>query len=303
MLGAYSLACYNTRPDPLAVTHLHGVIAQLRLRPGLVPIAGYEQDVAGVFVRRRLMLAASTQREHRLLNLITLLDRPLLEDPAHGSALLSAAFLAKKLLQRRRNEDASRGKYGLYWQHLRNVLSGSPQVLSVLPGFARARFLQKRRLPSLTVAPGAGHYHLYFQAEQVPDQSAGLRLLDRCDALGQPRVHLDFRVQTQDLESIWRTHEILDAELRRQALGELVFTTDACEQLAEAKAVLGHHVGTTRMADHPRAGVVDRHCRVHGVANLHVASASVLPTSSHANPTLTVVALAIRLARHLGRLR
>jgi choline dehydrogenase-like flavoprotein len=53
------------------------------------------------------------------------------------------------------------------------------------------------------------------------------------------------------------------------------------------------------MADDPRRGVVDRHCRVHGLANLYVAGSSVFPTGGSANPTLTIVALALRLAEHL----
>lgn len=280
--------------------HVHGVIARLHLRPGVQPIAGYEQDAAGVFVRRRLWISESAQRRLQLLNLTALLDRPLVDDPGHGSAVLSAAFLAKKLFQRQRDDATPSGKYGIYWQHLRNVLSGSPEVLSVLPRFARSRFLQKRRVPSLTVDPRSGRYHLYYQSEQVPDRSAGLTLLNERDALGQPRVRLDFRVQPQDSDAIWRAHEVIGAAIARQGLGELVWEPDAREKLAETKAVLGHHIGTTRMADHAAQGVVDRHCRVHGVSNLHIASASVLPTSSHANPTLTVVALALRLAARLG---
>jgi choline dehydrogenase-like flavoprotein len=62
----------------------------------------------------------------------------------------------------------------------------------------------------------------------------------------------------------------------------------------------GHHIGTTRMGRDPGSSVVDADCRVHGVGNLSIASAAVFPTSSQANPTLTVVALALRLA---GRLR
>jgi choline dehydrogenase-like flavoprotein len=61
-------------------------------------------------------------------------------------------------------------------------------------------------------------------------------------------------------------------------------------------------MGTTRMHDDPKAGVVDSHCRVHGVENVFVAGSSVFPTSGHANPTLTVVALALRLADHIKEL-
>ena len=92
----------------------------------------------------------------------------------------------------------------------------------------------------------------------------------------------------------------MDRELRAQDRGELLFDDHAVEKLTQSKAVLGHHVGTTRMASDPANGVVDADCRVHGLRNLHVASASVLPTSSHANPTLTVVALALRLAHSLS---
>jgi choline dehydrogenase-like flavoprotein len=60
-----------------------------------------------------------------------------------------------------------------------------------------------------------------------------------------------------------------------------------------------HHMGTTRMHDDPRRGVVDRNCRVHAIENLFVAGSSVFPTGGRVNPTLTIVALAIRLAEHL----
>jgi choline dehydrogenase-like flavoprotein len=61
-----------------------------------------------------------------------------------------------------------------------------------------------------------------------------------------------------------------------------------------------HHMGTTRMGDDPRVSVVDPDCKVHGIANLFVAGSSVFPTSGSAGPTLTIVALAIRLADHLA---
>jgi len=282
------------------MSHVHGVIATVQCRAAQPAISGYEQDADGVFVRRRLQVSPAMQRQLELLNLYLLLDRPLLDDPSHGSALLSAAFIAKRLFQRQREATLGSGKYALYWQHLRNVLRGSPQVLSVLPRFARRRFLQQRRLPSLTVPARDNRFHLYFQAEQVPDRSAGATLLAERDALGQQRLRLDFKTQPQDLDAIWRSHELLANELHAQRAGSLQFLPDARAQLANAQAVLGHHIGMTRMAADPAQGVVDAHCRVHGLRNLHVASASVLPTSSHANPTLTVVALALRLAHHLA---
>ena len=64
-----------------------------------------------------------------------------------------------------------------------------------------------------------------------------------------------------------------------------------------------HHIGTTRMADDPQRGVVDRHCRVHAVDNLYISSPSVFCTAGYANPVLTTVAFALRLADHLRGLQ
>ena len=64
-----------------------------------------------------------------------------------------------------------------------------------------------------------------------------------------------------------------------------------------------HHLGTTRMADDPAQGVVDRDCLLRGTANLYVAGSSVFPTGACANPTFTIVALAHRLVDHLARRR
>jgi choline dehydrogenase-like flavoprotein len=60
-----------------------------------------------------------------------------------------------------------------------------------------------------------------------------------------------------------------------------------------------HHMGTTRMGRDPASSVVDAQGRVHSLANLYLAGASVFPTSGSANPTFTIVALSIRLAEHL----
>ena len=127
-----------------------------------------------------------------------------------------------------------------------------------------------------------------------------MTLGDSRDEFGTPRLRLHFGVTEQDRESVQRAHELLDQELRRQNCGYLTYLgKDVPQLMRDVKAVLGHHVGTTRMSADPSEGVVDSQCRVHGIANLFIASSSVFPTSSHANPTLTIVAMALRLADHL----
>lgn len=105
----------------------------------------------------------------------------------------------------------------------------------------------------------------------------------------------------RDLRSIRCAHTLLDQALRSARLGRLdlaIPPDDAAWQQAAAEGGK-HHAGTTRMSDDPACGVVDRDLKVHGVHNLHVVGSSVFPTAGYANPTLTIVALAIRLADHL----
>jgi choline dehydrogenase-like flavoprotein len=284
------------------MSHFDGVVARVVLEGNRDVVFGYELDRTGVYCRRRLWLSEAAQRSHGLLNFYAVLDRPLLDDPGHGDALFSAAYLLKLLLRRPANPTYPHGKYALYWAHLRNVLTGAPRAVSILPRFGRRRFLHQRRIPSLLVRPRSNVYHLYFHAEQAPDPSCRLRLSDARDAFGIPRLHLEFRLGSNDVDSVYRSHQLIDRELRAQGCGRLEFErAHPVAHIAESQAVAGHHLGTTRMAQAPAEGVVDANCRVFGVGNLFVASGSVFPTCSHANPTLTVVALSVRLAEHLRR--
>jgi choline dehydrogenase-like flavoprotein len=80
-------------------------------------------------------------------------------------------------------------------------------------------------------------------------------------------------------------------------LNELLLVDD--QKWTENLSWFGHHMGTTRMSTDPRSGVVDPDSRVHGIDNLYIASSSVFPTAGYANPTLTILALALRLADHV----
>lgn len=144
-------------------------------------------------------------------------------------------------------------------------------------------------------------FGLDIMAEQAPDPCSRVRLGRRRDRLGIPTTVLDWRLGETDWYSIRRTVEIVGACLRNAGLGEVVSTLG---DTRVPPAVFGnwHHLGTTRMHRNSKHGVVNEDCRVHGIANLYVAGGSVFPTGGYANPTLTVVALALRLADHLRKL-
>lgn len=138
----------------------------------------------------------------------------------------------------------------------------------------------------------------------VPDPNPDSRvtLCPDSDALGQPRSRLDWRLGASDHRSARRTIEILAAEVGRCGAGRVKLLLEQDDQAWPEDLRGGfHHMGTTRMSDDPRQGVVDRRCRVHGLANLFVAGSSVFPTAGSGTPTLALVALTLRLAHHLKR--
>ena len=120
------------------------------------------------------------------------------------------------------------------------------------------------------------------------------------DALGLPRLRVDWRYTSNDVATVRGALALLAENIRHSGIGALAYDPASIEfEMTRYGAYGGHHLGTTRMGHDPRASVVDRDCRVHGVVNLSIASSAVFPTSSQANPTLTVVALALRLAERL----
>lgn len=145
-----------------------------------------------------------------------------------------------------------------------------------------------------------GVYALYVRAEQAPNPLSRVTLAAERDALGVPRARLEWRLEELDQRSVERTVALFGETLGRTGIGR-VFSRPATDRRFLDRVGGGyHHMGTTRMGVDTRSSVVDRQCRVHGVDNLYVAGSSVFATSGYANPTLTIVALAPRLADHLA---
>jgi len=127
-------------------------------------------------------------------------------------------------------------------------------------------------------------------------------LTDRRDALGMPRLALDWRLNELDRHTLARGAEVVARELTRAGLARVRVKPWVQEPGGPPPDKVGygnHHMGTTRMSATPLTGVVDRDCRVHSVPNLYVAGSSVFPTSGLSNPTVNIVAVALRLAGHL----
>jgi choline dehydrogenase-like flavoprotein len=145
-------------------------------------------------------------------------------------------------------------------------------------------------------------YVMATRLEQAPNPDSRIMLSAEKDALGMPRTRLDWQLTAFDKHSIRTMYEVFGAEAGRAGIGrvQLMDWLSGEEPMWPAFQGAGwHHMGTTRMHDDPRQGVVDAQCKVHGIDNLHVAGSSTFTTAGAANPTLTLIALTLRLSDHL----
>jgi choline dehydrogenase-like flavoprotein len=149
---------------------------------------------------------------------------------------------------------------------------------------------------------------LVVGTEQLPSPDSRVLLSQERDPLGMPRTRLEWKIDERELAGCERFARITAAELKRLGLGDGTAAAEAFELprderlLSERVVDAGHHMGTTRMGESPRTGVVDDRCRFFGRPNLYVGSCSVFPTGGVANPTFTMLALCLRIADDLAEL-
>ena len=157
------------------------------------------------------------------------------------------------------------------------------------------------RLDAAPTAEAARNFICYFMSEQLPNLDSRVTLdTSSVDALGMPRVRLDWSFTAADFDRLESAIAALAMELGADGKGRVCWPV-ARERLLSVLDPSRHHIGTTRMDPDPTHGVVDADCRVHGMSNLYIAGSSVFPTSGIANPTLTIIALAMRLSDILKR--
>ncbi len=137
--------------------------------------------------------------------------------------------------------------------------------------------------------------------EQVPNPASRVSLSRDVDKLGLRRVELDWEFNDQDKRTI-RTlamkaaQEMARLDRARVQLARFILNKDLDIEIGGH----AHQMGTTRMSSKPEFGVVNENCQVHGIGNFYIIGSSVFPTGGGTNPTLTIVLLALRLAKHLS---
>jgi choline dehydrogenase-like flavoprotein len=238
-----------------------------------------------------IQLSDGVQRRERLLNHHLTLERHWSD---HAARTYQSFVHSMKVLLRK-------GYAGRRFDAAAANLSRVPELIYLLAPrelmphslYRAARMLRQR------LSKGVSELTIVNYCEQIPNPCSRVYLGDDRDRFGVPRLVLDWVINREESDSVMRLHALVDNHLRRHELGSVVHPAELSEALYTDAS---HHIGTARMSATPRDGVVDEHCRVHGVDNLFIAGSAVFPTAGHANPTLTIVALAIRLAERLRRL-
>jgi choline dehydrogenase-like flavoprotein len=287
-----------------------------------LPVKLYEPHrVKGTQIKVYLSLSAETLRNERLVDVQMNLD------PVYNShylnALESQAVDSLKYLVDTLQHGAQPNNLG---EHLSNVMVDlmhwheklvplaplpvpKPEVISMLmqsPPAERERlileFLGDIGLFAYDEAHGSipvDQIDVTTRIEPAPNPESRITLGSERDQLGQPRAQLDWQLRSLDKRSVVRTLEIFGGVLGRTGMGRLQIVSDDLTTWPEDTRGGWHHMGTTRMNDDPKQGVVDKNCQVHGLSNLFIAGSSVFPTAGSGTPTMTLVSLALRLADHI----
>jgi len=195
-----------------------------------------------------------------------------------------------------------------------NLLTQLPkESLKMMTGcdsVAKALYLKKAQHQHVLPNVGSGgwselrdiskrfeRFEMMHLIEQSPHPENRVRLSADRDALGYPKLEVHWRWYKDDAENFTRSVKFMSEELTRAGLGTFKVELNEDRVVEIRKPAGSHHLmGTTRMHDNPKYGVVDAECRVHGINNLFIAGSSTFPTGGYANPTLTIVAMSLRMA-------
>jgi choline dehydrogenase-like flavoprotein len=286
--------------------HVAGTIGSLQVNGSDDTVwHGYDLAADGTYCRRRIALRPDIQAENGLGNVVFRLHHPRITDPRHRTGPLSAIFLAQRFISyeyAKRLISDTPPTAATWLRHGINAAADPFSTIRFLAHWLRDRTLAERKFPSIIIRPRTNLFSLDFHAEQSPARDSRIGLATARDRFGNQQVRIDWRYNKQDVETVAKSFDLLRGDLAEQAIGQLTLPPDEADIETTVRrdgAYGGHHIGTVRMGGSRSAGVVDCDGKVFGVNNLYVAGSAVFPTSSQANPTLTIVALAVRLAEHL----
>lgn len=258
---------------------------------------------AGAFESARLLLLSDNQLPNGIGNEHDLVGRYYTDHPKHHTGTLKPGPLIQEFAKEFQYKPKPR--FGICFaldDKTQREYQLLEHVLYLKPVYENWNERLKRRLKlnPFTIKDQNGvvsKYRVKFVTEQVPQKESRVTLGNELDSLGQRKLEVNWCFTEQDRYSISKTVELLEIRSNEAGMGEFEFgdKPPSLENMTDA----AHQMGTTRMADNPLKGVVDKNCKVFGTDNLFIASSSVFPTGPSYSPTFTILGLSRRLGEHL----
>ncbi|MDO8178873.1 MAG: GMC family oxidoreductase [Undibacterium sp.] len=236
----------------------------------------------GIHIASQLALTPEVLKAERLLNARVWFSSVF---PGEGSEGAQALFRCKQALLKK--EQAG-------WSLSRDIASMVSHPVDTV-GYGFTRFFHPRSLIRDV------KFQIIVEPEPNPNSRVTLSTTNK-DALGIPRVQVDWKLGSAVQHTLDRTLAIIAEEIQLTGVADVKL--DPCIEgkpwpSSLEKEGTWHHMGTTRMHDSPKQGVVDRDCKVHGMTNLYIAGSSVFPTAGANFPTITLAALTFKLGQHI----
>ncbi len=236
------------------------------------PLKLYGLDYGKTKARCELAIIKEQQEKHKILN---------------GTSSLTPLLVAKKMkpmIDVWNTDDPKK--------NLENAMSGFGEM---------AKAAQTATLETLLKS-----YELFTRIEQAPNPDSRVTLDNEKDSLGMSRATLHWVLTPLEKHSIRTIYALIGQQIGRTNIGRVkmmeYLQDEKDDSWPEFAGGGWHHMGTTRMSEDPKNGVVDANCKVHGIANLHIAGSSCYVTAAAPNPTLTLVALSLRLSDRIKTL-
>lgn len=152
-------------------------------------------------------------------------------------------------------------------------------------------------------ADSFGGYQIISMIEQTPSRNNRIYLGTETDQLNIKKLKIDWKVSSNDKENAWKTLRLFAQDPWLQSIGRVRLLEDEKYRIWGSQLGFGqHHMGTTKMSNIAQNGVVDPSLKVFGTSNFYISGSSVFPTGGHVPPTLTIVALTIKLADELKKI-
>lgn len=260
---------------------------------------------SGTYTRRLIKFSKNFLIKNKLLNIQFYLKNPDISNPTHNDGLLSLIYLVLKIpiinnlfapktiikkIKNRKNEKILK--------HIYNLVKNPKSIIYGLCNLFYSKFIKREKYPTrFLFKPIYDFNGLQFLAEQKPNLSCEIFLLKKKDSLDLRKAVVDFNWSKKEINSIIKSHLLLDDILKKKNLGKLVFNVPKKKLFSFIKKNCidgAHQIGGLRMGTNYKNGVTDKYGKLFGLKNVFISSTALFPTGGASTPTFMLISLVFR---------